>query len=72
MNIAETCRELRRDATQAAFDQRVMLVASIICLSYGVPDIDETRDVIEAAKNFKFSFVTGNQTTLTNKPSKKK
>ena len=71
-NLNETCRELKNNPSKAAFDQRVMIVASVICPRYGVPGIDETKDVIAAAKNLKKEFVTGNQTNLNNKQRKKR
>ena len=70
-NLKETCRELRNNPSKEAFDLRTVLVASVICTRYGVPDVDETRDVIEAAKRMKHDFVTGNESILNIKARKK-
>jgi tyrosyl-tRNA synthetase len=71
-NLNETCKELKNNPSQKAFEQRVMIVASVNCPRYGVPQIHETQEVIEAAKKLKKEFATGNQTNLTTKPWKKK
>ena len=69
-NLNDTCRELRNDPSKAAFDQRAILVASVICTRYGVPAIDETQDVIKAAKRMKQELLTGNESKLNIKPRK--
>ena len=63
-NIKETCKELQKDTSVEAYEQRVMLVASVTCPRYGVPDVDETRRVIEEAKKLKKSYFGGEQSTL--------
>ena len=52
-NLNETCKELKNNPSQKAFEQRVMIVASVICPRYGVPQIHETQEVIEAAWKLK-------------------
>ena len=52
-NINETCKELQKNTSREAYDQRIVLVAAVTCPRYGVPDIDEMRHVIEAAKKLK-------------------
>ena len=49
-----------------------MLVASVICPRYGVPEIDETQNVIEAAKQLNRRLLTGEQSTLIVKQQKRK
>ena len=49
-----------------------MLVASVICPRYGVPEIDETKNVIEAAKQLNRRLLTGEQLTLIVKQQKRK
>ena len=49
-----------------------MLTASVICPRYGVPDIDETKNVINAAKKLKKKFFGGEQSTLEVEARKKK
>ena len=63
-NLKETCKELQKDTSEEAYEHRIMLVASVICPRYGVPDIEETRRVIEEAKKLKKSFFGGEQSTL--------
>ena len=63
-NINETCKELQKNTSREAYENRVVLVAAVTCPRYGVPDIDETRNVIEAAKKLKKSFFGGQQSTL--------
>lgn len=72
-NVNETCKELRNNPSKSAFHQRAMAIAAIICPRYGVPEgIEETRDVIEAAKLMKQNLFTGNHSILEPKPRKKK
>ena len=71
-NVEDVCKELRKDPSQEAFNQRVLLVASIICPRYGVPKIDETDNVIRAAKKVKKSFCIGEESTLRVSDRKKK
>ena len=71
-NINDVCKELRKDPSQEAFQQRVVLTASVICPRYGVPKIDETESVINAAKKVKKAFCIGEQNTLKINPRKKR
>ena len=71
-NINGILKELQKNNSKEAFNQRVMLVSSVICPRYGVPEIDETRNVIEAAKKLNRSFLTGDQSTLTVEQPKRK
>ena len=71
-NMKETLKELQNDSSREAFNHRVMLVASVICPRFGVPDIGETKNVIAAAKELKKSFFGGDQSTLKVKERKKK
>ena len=52
-NLNNTLKELQKDSSQEAYDERVMILAAAICPRYGVPQLDETRYVIEAAKKLK-------------------
>ena len=49
-----------------------MLVAAIIDSRYGVPQVDKSRNVIEAAKKLKRDLFTGAQTNLAVEKQKKK
>ena len=63
--------KLQQNHSQEAYNQRVQLVASVICPRYGVPQVDETQSVIAAAKALNRSFLTGEQENLSVKPHKK-
>ena len=65
-------RELQKDSSQVAFNQRVQLVAAVIDPRYGVPEIEETKYVIDAAKKLNRSLLTGSQTNLSVESKKKK
>ena len=72
-NINETCKELRNNPSNDSFNQRAQIIASIICPRYGVPKgIEETRNVIDAAKIMKKDLITGNQGILKKKKRKKR
>ena len=63
-NLNETCKELQKDGSKEAYEHRVMLTASVTCPRYGVPAIEETRNVIDAAKKLKKLLFSGEQSTL--------
>ena len=72
-NINETCKELRNNSSKDSFNQRAMIIASVICPRYGVPEgIEETRMVIDRAKEMKKELITGNQGLFEKKKRKKK
>ena len=70
--LNETCKELQKNASREAYEQRIALVAGVTCPRYGVPDIDETQNVIAAAKKLKKSFFGGEQSTLRVEERKKR
>ena len=71
-NVNDMLRDLQKDQSEEAYKQRVMLVASVICTRYGVPQVEETRNVIEEAKRLKRSMFTGEQSNLKPFTRKKK
>ena len=71
-NLNNTLKELQKDSSQEAYDERVMILAAAICPRYGVPQLDETRYVIEAAKKLKQDLFTGVKTNLKRDSQKKK
>ena len=71
-NINETCKELQKTPSREAYEHRIILTASVICPRYGVPDIEETQNVIAAAKKLKKTFLGGEQSTLRVEERKKR
>ena len=71
-NMNKALKELQNVNTKEAYDQRVMLLASVICPIYGVPEVEETQNVIEAAKQLNREFFTRVKETLTVDKDKKK
>ena len=71
-NVNDMLRELKKDPSLEAYNHRVMLTASTICPRYGVPNIDESRNVIDAAKKLNKRFFGGEQSTLQVEANKKK
>ena len=71
-NINEMCKELQKTPSREAYEHRVTLVAGVICPRYGVPDIEETKNVITAAKKLRKSFFGGEQSTLKVEERKKR
>merc|ERR1711954_145101 len=71
-NLNNNLKELQKDNSRETFDQRVMIVASVMCPRYGVPNVDETRTVIEAATNVHRDLLTGKKQNLSVGPQKKK
>ena len=58
-NINDTLKKLQNDPSEEAYKQRCIILASATCPRYGVPQVQETRRVIEEAKQLKRNLFTG-------------
>ena len=63
-NVNDTLKELQNDPSEEAYKQRCIILASATCPRYGVPQVQETRRVIEEAKQLKRNLFTGAQLNL--------
>ena len=52
-NINDTLKELQKDNSTESYKQRVMIVASAYDPRYGLPKIEETRNVIDKARDLR-------------------
>ena len=64
-------KELQKDSSQEAYNQRIQIAAAVNDPRYGMPELEETRYVIEAAKKLSENLLTGKQSNLKIEPAKK-
>ena len=70
-NINETLRELKKNPSDEAYSQQVIITASAMCSRYGDPGLEDTRRVLEEARAVKKNLFTDNQSDL-RPPARKK
>ena len=71
-NVNDTLKELQKNKSEVAYNQRVQLVAAVCCPRYGVPAVEETRSVIEAGKVMRRKLFTGTEHILKIEAKKEK
>ena len=70
-SINAVLKELQKDSSQEAYNQRIQIAAAVNDPRYGMPELEETRYVIEAAKKLSENLLTGKQSNLKIEPAKK-
>ena len=71
-NVNDTLKELQKNKSEVAYNQRVQLVAAVFCPRYGVPAVEETRSMIEAGKVMRRKLFTGTEHILKGEAKKEK